>query len=133
METYAEEKGLVSLPRKMLITIFILEKATLITPLLLIYLQLRLVVTKLHSCLDCTRTNCFNSFVQSAVDERRKSDEHPNSSVVAETIKLLTNGSPSYQIVDRSQHTITKYLSDKKTFAAIDSKLFKNLDHVNNS
>ena len=35
--------------------------------------------------------------------------------------------------MDRSRHTVTKYLADKKTHAAINSKLFKKLDHVNNS
>ena len=35
--------------------------------------------------------------------------------------------------MDRSQHTLTKYLSVKKTHAAIKSDLFKRLDHVNNS
>ena len=33
----------------------------------------------------------------------------------------------------RSRHTVTKYLADKKTHTAINSKLFKKLDHVNNS
>ena len=32
-----------------------------------------------------------------------------------------------------SRHTVTKYLTDGKTHAAINSKLFKKLDHVNNS
>ena len=35
--------------------------------------------------------------------------------------------------MDRSRHTVTKYLSDEKTHAAINSKLFKKLDHLNNS
>ena len=35
--------------------------------------------------------------------------------------------------MDRSRHTVTKYLTDEKTHAAINSKLFKKLDHVNNS
>ena len=35
--------------------------------------------------------------------------------------------------MDRSRHTVTQYLSDKKTHAAISSKLFEKLDHVNNS
>ena len=38
-----------------------------------------------------------------------------------------------YQIMNRSQRTVTKYLSDKKTHAAINSKLFIKLDYVNNS
>ena len=35
--------------------------------------------------------------------------------------------------MDRSRHTVTKYLSDEKTHAAINSKLFERLDHLNNS
>ena len=49
------------------------------------------------------------------MDARWKSDENPNSRVVAETMK------------------VTKYLADKKTHAAINNNLFKKLDHVNNS
>ena len=33
----------------------------------------------------------------------------------------------------RSRHNVTKYLSDNKTYAASNSKLFKKPDHVNNS
>ena len=71
--------------------------------------------------------------MQSALDARRQSDENPNSSVVAETINFLANSSYGYQIINRSRHTVTKYLTDKKTDAAIISKLFKKLDHVNSS
>ena len=48
-------------------------------------------------------------------------------------MKILANSSYGYQIMDRSRHTVTKYLSDEKTYAVISSKLFKKLDHVNNS
>ena len=48
-------------------------------------------------------------------------------------MKLLANSSYGYQIMDRSRHTVTKYLTDKKTHAPINSKLLKKLDHVNNS
>ena len=75
----------------------------------------------------------FNSFVQAAVDARKKGDENSNTIVVAETMKLIANSSYGYQITDRSQHTVTKYLSDEKTHAAINSKLFERLDHMNNS
>ena len=69
-----------------------------------------------------------------AVSSGRKKTrwQNQNSSVVAETMKPLANSSYSYQILDRSRHTITKYLTDKKTHAAINSKLFKKLDEVNN-
>ena len=133
MKNYAEDERLLSQPRKMLISSFTLQNGTLVTPLLLFYLQLGLVCTKIHRFVEYTPKKCFNSFVQSAVDARRQGDENPNSSVVAETMKLLANSSYGYQIMDRSRHTVTKYLADEKTHAAINSKLFKKLDHVNNS
>ena len=92
-----------------------------------------LVCTKIHRFVEYTPQKFFNSFVQSAVDARRQGDENPNSSVVAETTKLLANSSYGYQILDESRHTVTKYLTDEKTHAVINSKLFIKLDHVDNS
>ena len=132
MKTYAEEEGIMSKPRKLLISSFTLQIGTLITPLLLFYLQLDLVCTKIHRFVEYTPKKSFSSFVQSAVDTRRQGDEISNSSFVAETMKLLANSSYGFQIMDRSRHTVTKYLSDEKTHAAVNSKLFKKLDHVNN-
>ena len=97
------------------------------------YLQSGLVVTKIHHFVEYTRKKCFNSFVQAAVDASRKSDENQKSSVAAETMKLLANSSYGYQTMDRSRHTVTKCLTDEKTQAANNSKLFKKLDHVNSS
>ena len=73
----------------------------------------------------------FNKFVQSAVNARREGDENSNTSVVAETIKMLANSSYGYQFMDRSRHTVTKHLSAEKTHGAIHTKLFKRLDHIN--
>ena len=133
MKTYAEEERIMSEPQKMLISSFKLQNGTLITPLLLFYLQLGLVCTKIHRFVEYTPKKCFNSFVQKAVDARKQGDKNPNSSVAAETMKLLANSSYGYQIKERSRYTLTKYLADERTHAAINSKLFKKLDHVNNS
>ena len=67
------------------------------------------------------------------MDAGRKGDENPNSSIVAETMKLLSNNSYGYQIMDRNRHIVTKYLSGEKTHKSINSKLFKKLNHMNNS
>ena len=83
------------------------------------------------SLVEYIPVNFFKNFVQSAVNARREGDENPNSSVVAETMKLLANGSYGYQIMDRSRHTVTKYLNDGKTHGAINTKIFKRLDHIN--
>ena len=106
MKTYAEEEETTSQSRKMLISSFTLQNGTLITPLLLFYLQLGLVVTQIHCFVEYTPKKRFNSFVQAAVDPRRKSDENPNSSVVAETMMLPANSSYGNQIMDRSRHTV---------------------------
>ena len=117
-------------PTIMLISSFILTNGTIITPLLLFYLKLGLVFTKIHRFVQYTPRKCFNNFVQSAVDARRQRDKNPSSSVVAETMKLLAHSSYGYQIMDRSRHTVTKYLSDEKTHSAINSKMFKRLNHI---
>ena len=131
MQDYAEKEGLLCQPRKMLISSYFLENCTLITPLLLFNLDLGLVCKKIHRFVEYIPVKGFNNFVQSAVNARREGEENPNSSVVAGTMKLLANSSYGCQVMDRSRHTVTQYLSDEKTHAAINTKLFKRLDHIN--
>ena len=78
MKTYAEEERIMSQPGKMLISSFRSQNGTLITPLLLFYLQLELVVIKIHRFVEYTPKEWFNSFVQAAVGARMKGDENPN-------------------------------------------------------
>ena len=54
MRNYAEDERLLSQPQKMLISSFTLQNGTLITPLLLFYSQLGLVVTKIHRSVEYT-------------------------------------------------------------------------------
>ena len=74
----------------------------------------------------------LQQFFQLVVDARRVGDENSESSVVAETMKLLGNNSYGYQIMDRSKHAERKYLNDEKTHKAMNGKLFKRLDCVSN-
>ena len=133
MKNYAEEERFLPQTRKWLISGFTLQNGTHVIPLLFFYLHLGLVCIKIHRFVECTPKKRFNSFVQSAVNTKRQSDKNPNSSVVAETMKLLVNRSHCYQITNRRRHTVTKYLVDEKTHAAINRKLLKKLDLVNNS
>ena len=107
-------------PQRMLISSFKLENGkTVITPLFNFYMELGLQCTKIYRFVQYSPRKCFNNFVQSVVDARREGDENPLSGVVAETMKLLANSSYGYQIMDKSRHTITKYLNDEKTHKAI--------------
>ena len=73
------------------------------------------------------------AFFRSAVNARRKSDETPQSSVVAETMKLLANSSYGYRFLDRSRHTVFKYLNNEKAHKAISSKFSRKLNHLNDN
>ena len=130
MKEYAEKEGITPQPIRMLISSFILTNGTIITALLLFYLKLGLVCRKIQRFVQYTPRKCLNNFAQSAVDAGRQGDKNPNSSVVAESMKLLANSFYGYQIMDRSRHTVTKYLSDEKTHSAFNSKLFKRPNHI---
>ena len=45
-------------------------------------------------------------------------------------MNLLANSSYGYQITDRSRHTVKNYLTDEKTDSAINSKMFKRINHI---
>ena len=115
MKNYAIENEMLKHHQRMLISSFKLENGTVITPLFNFYMELGLQCTKIYRFVQYSPRKCFNKFVQSVVDARREGDENPLSGVVAETIKLLGNSSYGYQIMNRSRHTITKYLNDEKT------------------
>ena len=99
MKQYAEEERMMSQPQKMLISSIKIQNGTLITPLLLLYLELGTVCTKKYRFVEYTPKKCFSKFVQSAVVACRQGDENPNNSVVAETMKLLARSSYGYQIM----------------------------------
>ena len=96
-----------------------------------VFLKLGYICTKFYRFVKYTPVKCFNKFVQSAVNCRRQRDENPNSSAVAETMKLLAKSWHGYQFMDRSCHSFTKYTNDEKTHAAITNKLFKKLGFIN--
>ena len=74
---------------------------------------------------------CLNNFGQSAVSAGREGDKNTNSGVVAGTMQLLANSSYGYQIMDRSRHTVTRYLSDENTHGAIKNKIFRCHGYIN--
>ena len=88
-----------------------------------------MVCKKSHRFIQYIPKKCFNTFVQSAVNAGRPRDENVKSSVVTESMKLLAKSSFGYQIIDHSRHNVTKYLNDEKLHIAINSKMFKRLNH----
>ena len=93
MKDYAEKEGLLCQPQKLLISSSFLENGTVITPRLLFHLDLDLVCKKTYRFVEYIPVKFSNKFVQSTVKACREGYENPNSSVVAEFLKLLTNSS----------------------------------------
>ena len=119
------ENNLLMQPQRMLISSFNLENGTIITPLLNFYISLCLKCTRIYGFVQHTPRKFFNTFVQSVVGARRGGEKNLDSSVVAETMKLLGKSSYGYQIMDKSKHTENKYLNDVKTHKVINGKMFK--------
>ena len=69
MKEYAQ-KALLTQIRRMLISSYFLENGTIITPLLLFYLDSELVSKKIDHFAQYTRMKSFNNFVQSVVNAR---------------------------------------------------------------
>ena len=109
-------------PKKILLSSFHLTNGTVITPPLLFYLKIGLVCKKYYWSVRCNPKEYSNTFLQCAVNALRQGEETPNSSVVPETMKLLDNNSYGHQLLDRSRHTVKKYLSDEKTHCAKKAK-----------
>ena len=68
--------------------------------------------------------------MQNAVNAPCQGEGKPNSSVVAETMKLLANSSYGYQLMNRSHHSITEYTNDEKTRATIRNEMFKRMGYI---
>ena len=122
MREFDIENNLLKQRQRLLISCLKLENETIITPLLNFHFSPVLKCTKKYRSVQYTSKKCFNNFVQSVVDARIAGDENPDSSVVAETMKLLGNSSNAYQNMDRSRQKETKYLNDEKTHNAINGK-----------
>ena len=115
----------------MLKSSFSSEKGTIITRLLPYYLDLGLVCEKVCRFVQYTPVKCFNNVAQSALKTKREGDEHPKSSVEAWKMELQANSSYGYQNMDRSRHTVAKYLRDDKLHAASNNKRFWSLGYTN--
>ena len=115
---YAEGKKLMSQTLKMLLSSLNSPKEALITPLLLLNLQLCVVSTKGSHLFEYSAIKCLNRFVQS-LKQQSQIGEDPNCSVTLgqrscyRIIPLLikTGSQTTY-------YNITPYLSGEKTQCA---------------
>ena len=72
MKNYAIENEMLKHPERMLISSFKLENGIVITPPFNFYMELGLQCTKIYRFIQFSPRKCFNIFVQSVVDARRR-------------------------------------------------------------
>ena len=130
MKEIAERHKLLSKPRKMLISKFKLDRGPIVTPLLFFYLEIGMSLRVVFWFLQNTPRSCFQSFVQNVLDARRERDRNKESTVVAETMKLIRNNSYGYHIMDPSRHTTAKYVKGPRIDKFINNIFFKTLNEL---
>ena len=96
MKEYAERNNFLLKSRKMLISSFKLERGPNIEPFLLFYLEKGLIFSDAFWVLKYPNRRCFEMSVQNVVDFRRGGDRNKESTVVADTMKLIGNSSYGY-------------------------------------
>ena len=99
-QEYAERERKMSQAWRVFFSSVELTNDTIKTRLLLINLELRIVCTRFIASFVYTPVNCLHNLVQSTVNARCQEDENPNSSVVAESKKLLGKSWNGYQNID---------------------------------
>ena len=129
MKEFAERHKLLSKQQKIFISSFQLDRGPIITPLFLFYLEKGVILRDVFWFLQYTPCRCFQFFVQN-VDARREGERNKESTVVAETMKLIGNSSYGYQIMGRSRHTTTKYVKGSQVDKFINNRFFMSLNQL---
>ena len=133
MESYANEKKLLSQPRKTLVGSYFGKNMILITPLLQWYLQHGLVITDIQQVIEYQPQRCFKTFGETVSEARRKGDEDPSKSILADTFKLLGNSAYGKTITNIAKHTDVKYTDQEKAQKHVNDPLFRKLTPLTES
>ena len=91
MRDYCVKNKIFTQPRKALIGSYFGNEILLSTPLLQWYLNMGLEVTDVQQILEYKPKACFESFGEDVTAARRQGDKDTNSSILADTQKLLGN------------------------------------------
>ena len=130
MRKFAEENGIMSQPRKLLIGSYFGQKILLSTDLIRWYIEHGLIVTKIYQCIEYIPRACFEPFAQMVSDSRRKGDRDPNCAILAQTYKLMGNASYGKTIENPSNYSHITYASGSSVSSKTNSPLFRSCVEV---
>ena len=123
MKEYCEKHKLLSQPRRTLISSFRGDKILLATPLLRWYMDHGLKVTNVYQVIEYRPKSCFQDFANKVTAARRQGDLNPDSSVLADTFKLLGNSAYGKTIENLGKHYRVYYVENSSKL--INDPLFR--------
>ena len=131
MQAFAEQHDIMSSPRRALIGSYKGDKILLGTPLLKLYLEQGLVVSRVHRAIQWRSHPWLEPFADFVSTSRRAADADPNQKILGETVKLVGNAGFGRFIMDGGRHQEVRYEQDESKVArAINNFLFHNLEEL---
>ena len=87
---------------------------------------------RVHFIIKYQPKQCFETFVNGVVEARRQGDLNPDSAVCANIEKVVGNSAYGYQIMDRSRHTRTKYVTGSSVNNSVNETTFRKFNELPN-
>ena len=131
MKQFAEEREIMSTPRRSLIGSYFGDKILLGTPLLKYYLQKGLKVTKVYRAVQWTPHPWLQPFGEFVSSSRRAADADVHQKILGETAKTVGNAGFGRFLMDVARHQEVKYEKDQSKVARnINSFFFRDLQEL---
>ena len=129
MQQHVERFELSKAPRRLLVGGMKGERLLLATPLLEWYLKHGMIVTNIYQVVEFKSQRCFKDFVQRVSDARRAGDTDPDTSIIADTMKVIGNSAYGSLIMDKTKHRDIKYVQgENQTCLKVNEPRFRKLE-----
>lgn len=112
MKEHCVKNKLMTQPRRTLISSYFGNGILLATPLLRWYLEKGLEVKNIEQVVEYKPNKCFEAFANNVVTARREGDKNPDSSILADTFKLLGNSAYGKTLEGLANHRRINYVTD---------------------
>ena len=129
MQAHIRKYQLSDKPRRLLVGGMKARQILLATPLLKWYLDHGLKVMKIYQVVEYQQHRCFSDFVEEISDARRQGDADPNTTIIADTKKVIGNSGYGSLIMDKTKHRQIQYVQgENETCLKINQPHFRKLD-----
>jgi hypothetical protein len=129
MQDHVRKHELSAAPRRLLVGGMKARQMLIATPLLKWYLEHGMVVTKIYQVVEYQQQRCFQDFVKEVSDARRRGDVDKNTTILADTMKVIGNSAYGSLIMDKTKHRVMSYVQgENQTCLKVNDPRFRKLD-----